>query len=409
VSLGAAALSATLLAQTARADDDSDPIAEAQEQAAATAERAAEVKTQVEKLYREAGSATQHYNAAEEAVSEQQTLVNGLLTEAAEAAEEVNEARRTLGQFATAQYRHGNASETATLLLVDDPQSFFDLSQKLDRLTGQQQLALDRFTTRQHTAAGKRDEATAALETLEERQGTLQEQKNAVQGKLATARELLAGLNEEEAAQLAELERLEREEAERRAEELRLERERKEQEERERLAREEQEREERAERERQEQAEREEAEEEAEAEQPPADPAPADPAPADPAPTDPPPADGYTAKAEKVIAFAENQLGKPYVWAATGPDTYDCSGLTQAAWREAGIELPRTTWDQVEAGTRVSRSEMLPGDLVFFYDDISHVGIYIGDGMMIHASKPGDVVKVESIDYMPFHSAVRPA
>lgn len=392
VSVGAAALSATLLAQTARADDDGDPIAEAREQAAATAERVAEVKKQVDRLYREAGSATQEYNAAKEAADEQQEVVDGLLTEAAEAAEEVNEARRTLGQFATAQYRHGNASETATLLLVDDPQSFFDLSQKLDRLTGQQQIALDRFTARSNAAAQKRAEAATALETLEERQGTLQEQKETVQGKLSDARELLAGLTEEETAQLAELERLEREEAERKAEERRLEQERREREERERREQEEQEQREREE----------EAEEEAE--EPPADPAPEDPPPADP-----PPADGYAAKAEKVLAFAEAQLGKAYVWGATGPATYDCSGLTQAAWREAGVELPRVTYDQVNFGTRVSRSEMLPGDLVFFYDDVSHVGIYIGDGQMIHASRPGDVVKVESIDYMPFHSAVRPA
>jgi cell wall-associated NlpC family hydrolase len=410
-----------MLAQTARADDDPDPVAEAQEQAAATAERVAEVKERVDRLYREAGSATQEYNAAKEATDAQQEVVNTVLGEAAQAADEVNAARRTLGQFAAAQYRHGNASETATLLLVDDPQSFFDLSYKLDRLTGQQQHALDQYTERQGAAAQKRAEATTALEELEESQGTLQEQKETVQGKLSTARELLAGLNEEETAQLAELERLEREEAERKAEERRLEREQREREEAEEAAAAAAEAErleqERLEQERLEQEQRE--QEEAEAEQPaPEDPEPEpepDPEPEpepepqpDPEP-DPGPEDGYAAKAELVLAFAEKQLGKPYVWGAAGPSTYDCSGLTQAAWREAGVDLPRVTYDQVEFGTRVSRSDMLPGDLVFFYDDVSHVGIYIGDGQMIHAPRPGDVVKVESIDYMPFHSAVRPA
>lgn len=394
--MGAAALSATLLAQTAYADDD-DSVAEAREKAAATTERVAEVKEQVDKLYREAGSATQDYNAAKEAAESQQKQVNKLLDRAAAATDEVNEARRTLGRFASAQYRHGNASETATLLLVDDPQSYFDLTYKLQRLTGQQQHALDQYTERQSSAAEKRTEATAALTELEEQQETLQTQKETVQGKLATARNLLAGLNEEETEQLAELERLEREEAERKAEERRKERERKEREEREAAERAERERQER---EAAEQEERESAEQEEVPQDPPA---------ADPPPPAADPGDEYAAKAAKVIAFAEGQLGKPYVWGATGPGSYDCSGLTQAAWREAGVQLPRVTYDQVNFGNRVSRSDMRPGDLVFFYSDVSHVGIYIGDGQMIHASRPGDVVKVESIDYMPFHSAVRPA
>ena len=112
--------------------------------------------------------------------------------------------------------------------------------------------------------------------------------------------------------------------------------------------------------------------------------------------------------ASAAIAFALEEQGKPYVWGATGPSSYDCSGLTQDAWKAAGISLPRTTWDQVKVGTKVSKSQLQPGDLVFFYDDISHVGIYSGGGKMIHAPKPGASVRYESIDYMPFHSAVRP-
>lgn len=110
-----------------------------------------------------------------------------------------------------------------------------------------------------------------------------------------------------------------------------------------------------------------------------------------------------------MLAFARAQIGKPYVWGASGPSSYDCSGLTQAAWREAGVTLPRTTWDQVEVGTRVATSDLKPGDLVFFYDDISHVGVYKGDGMMIHAPKPGANVREESIYSMPIYGSVRPA
>ncbi|MGW4165136.1 C40 family peptidase, partial [Streptomyces sp. NPDC004788] len=114
-----------------------------------------------------------------------------------------------------------------------------------------------------------------------------------------------------------------------------------------------------------------------------------------------------TGRAAAAIAFAEAQLGKPYVWGATGPSAYDCSGLTQAAWRAAGVSLPRTTYTQINAGRRVSRSELAPGDLVFFYSGISHVGLYIGGGRMIHAPRPGAPVRIAPIDEMPFAGATR--
>lgn len=114
-------------------------------------------------------------------------------------------------------------------------------------------------------------------------------------------------------------------------------------------------------------------------------------------------------RAATAVAFAYGALGKPYVWGATGPSSFDCSGLTQAAWRSAGVSLPRTTYTQINAGQRVSRSELAPGDLVFFYSGISHVGIYIGSGQMIHAPRPGAPVRVAPIDQMPFAGAARVA
>ena len=115
------------------------------------------------------------------------------------------------------------------------------------------------------------------------------------------------------------------------------------------------------------------------------------------------------ARAAQAVAFAYGALGKPYVWGATGPASFDCSGLTQAAWRSAGVSLPRTTYTQINAGQRVSRSELAPGDLVFFYSGISHVGLYIGGGQMIHAPRPGAPVRVAPIDEMPFAGATRVA
>ncbi|MFJ6010881.1 NlpC/P60 family protein [Streptomyces sp. NPDC092952] len=116
-----------------------------------------------------------------------------------------------------------------------------------------------------------------------------------------------------------------------------------------------------------------------------------------------------SARAAAAVAFAYGALGKPYVWGATGPSSFDCSGLTQAAWRSAGVSLPRTTYTQINAGRRVSRSELAPGDLVFFFSGISHVGLYIGNGQMIHAPRPGTPVRIAPIDQMPFAGATRVA
>ncbi|MEU9763108.1 NlpC/P60 family protein [Streptomyces sp. NPDC047985] len=121
------------------------------------------------------------------------------------------------------------------------------------------------------------------------------------------------------------------------------------------------------------------------------------------------PALAPNARAAEAVTFAYGALGKPYVWGATGPSSYDCSGLTQAAWRAAGVSLPRTTYTQINAGQRVSRSELAPGDLVFFYSGISHVGLYIGNGRMIHAPRPGAPIRIAPIDQMPFAGATRVA
>jgi cell wall-associated NlpC family hydrolase len=93
------------------------------------------------------------------------------------------------------------------------------------------------------------------------------------------------------------------------------------------------------------------------------------------------------------------QLGKPYAWAASGPGSFDCSGLTQFAYKAAGVNLPRTTGAQAHVGVPVSRANLQPGDLVFFYGG-GHVGIYIGNNQVVHAPTSGDVVKVTKIDYM---------
>ncbi|MFF2844993.1 NlpC/P60 family protein [Streptomyces sp. NPDC058001] len=114
-------------------------------------------------------------------------------------------------------------------------------------------------------------------------------------------------------------------------------------------------------------------------------------------------------RAAAAVSYAYAALGSPYVWGAAGPNAFDCSGLTQAAYRAAGVALPRTTYAQINAGPRVSRAQLQPGDLVFFYSGISHVGIYVGNGQMIHAPNPSAPVRLAPVDQMPFAGAARVA
>lgn len=341
-----------------------------------------EVQKKVDELYRQAGSETQRYNQAKEAAGEKRREVEQMLDDAAKRTDKLNESRRALGNYAAAQYRTGAVTPTAALLFADSPESYFDQTQLMDRMTDRQRSTIADYETERAAAAKQRAEATRKLEALTLSQKALRTSKQEVQSKLAEARELLSKLTAEEKARLAAIEREKEKEARRRAEA-------KAKEEAEARARAE------AEAERQEQ----------------------DGGTGTGTGTDPSTGTGtgssgdstYAAKAEKVLAFARAQIGKPYVWGATGPSSYDCSGLTQDAWKEAGVDLPRTTWDQVNVGQRVETKDLLPGDLVFFYDDISHVGIYIGDGKMIHAPKPGTNVREESIYYMPIYGSVRPA
>jgi cell wall-associated NlpC family hydrolase len=107
------------------------------------------------------------------------------------------------------------------------------------------------------------------------------------------------------------------------------------------------------------------------------------------------------------LRAALTQRGKPYVWGAAGPDSYDCSGLVMWAFAQEGISLPHYTGDQWNAGMHVSRADLEPGDLVFFFADISHVGLYIGNGLMVDAPSTGQVVQVQPVFWDQYVGAVR--
>ena len=119
------------------------------------------------------------------------------------------------------------------------------------------------------------------------------------------------------------------------------------------------------------------------------------------------PAAAPTATAQVAVDTALAQRGDPYVWAAAGPDSFDCSGLTQYAYAAAGVRLPHSSQMQSTMGTPVARANLQPGDLVFFYSPVSHVAMYIGNGQIVHAPTTGDVVKVTNLDYMSGYNSAR--
>lgn len=295
-----------------------------------------EVRTRVDELHRQAGTATQAYDAAAGRTAEQRALLSALMDQIAGTTQKLNEARRLLGSYAADRYRGaGGLGGTATLLLSDDPQAFFAQTHLLNRLGGREDALLTQYTRARAETAGKRREAAVVVGELERAQEELRGRKQEVQTRLSEANTLLARLTAPERARAL--------------------------------------------------------------------------APRGPAASGPLPSDAAASAAGgEAVAFARAQLGKPYVWGATGPRSYDCSGLTQAAWRAAGITLPRTTWDQVKAAPRIATKNLRPGDLVFFYADISHVGIYIGGGRMIHAPRPGTSVREDSVYYQPIYGSVRP-
>jgi cell wall-associated NlpC family hydrolase len=123
--------------------------------------------------------------------------------------------------------------------------------------------------------------------------------------------------------------------------------------------------------------------------------------------------DGYVpphtpGRAGKAVRFAYAQLGKGYQWGGSGPQAYDCSGLTSAAWRAAGVTLPHNSARQWSAVDPISRAELQPGDIVFYYADIHHVGLYVGNDRIVHAPSYGQRIRVESMTYAPVYGYGRP-
>ncbi|MFD4726092.1 NlpC/P60 family protein [Streptomyces seoulensis] len=321
----------------------------------------AQVRTQVDRLYREAEAATEKYNGAHEKAGAAQHRLNTLRDETARRQDRLNTARDALGASAAAQYREGAIAPSWQLALSSSPDRYLDDAAFAERAGHHQAQQVSRVRAQLREVERLRGAARVEAKSVRSRQAELKRQKDAVTSKLKQARQLLARLTppEREKATTGT-----------RAVPVRV------------------------------------------GGGGRSAPAPAGSGRASTGRTTAPaarPVPAPTSRASAAVAYAYRKLGSPYVWGATGPNAFDCSGLIQAAYRSAGISLPRTTYAQINAGRRVSRSQLQPGDLVFFYSGVSHVGIYVGNGRMIHAPNPSAPVRVAPIDQMPFAGATRVA
>ncbi|MET7674242.1 C40 family peptidase [Streptomyces seoulensis] len=321
----------------------------------------AQVRTQVDRLYREAEAATEKYNGAHEKAGAAQHRLNTLRDETARRQDRLNTARDALGVSAAAQYREGAIAPSWQLALSSSPDRYLDDAAFAERAGHHRAQQVSRVRAQLREVERLRGAARVEAKSVRSRQAELKRQKDAVTSKLKQARRLLARLTppEREKATTGT-----------RAVPVRV------------------------------------------GGGGRSAPAPAGSGRASTGRTTAPaarPVPASTSRASAAVAYAYRKLGSPYVWGATGPNAFDCSGLIQAAYRSAGISLPRTTYAQINAGRRVSRSQLQPGDLVFFYSGVSHVGIYVGNGRMIHAPNPSAPVRVAPIDQMPFAGATRVA
>lgn len=304
-----------------------------------------QVKAKVDRLYQEAEAATEKYNGAKEKVQAAETRLDALRDEAARRTGRLNEARDALGSIAAAQYRGGGLDPAMQLAFSDDPDHYLDGAEFAERAGARQATSVANVRRQLREIEQLRGAAHIELTSLRSRQAELKRQKKTITAKLDAARKLLSQLPAGNRAEFTENGSRASRASTGARDQL--------------------------------------------------------------TPPGGATAEAPNSRAAAAVSYAYAKLGSPYVWGATGPDAFDCSGLIQAAYRSAGVSLPRTTYSQIGAGQRVSRSELLPGDLVFFYSGISHVGLYIGNGRMIHAPNPSAPVRVAPIDEMPFAGATR--
>jgi cell wall-associated NlpC family hydrolase len=300
--------------------------------------------TRLDGLYTQAEQATEKYDAAQEHAKQLRDDLSTLQDRAAQGQQKVNRLRDELGALASQQYRDGGIDPALALLLSDDPGSYLDRASTVQRLGGRQTAQLHELQDAERVLVQQRTEAAGKLAELDHARTVLKQRKTTVQQSLGQARRLLDAMP---AAQRADYRpgMTGRASRDRGVAEV------------------------------------------------------AGGAADLPAPS---------GRASLAVAAARQMIGAPYVWGAAGPNAFDCSGLMQYAYAKAGISLPRTSQEQMNAGTRVPLDQARPGDLVIYRSDASHVGMYVGGGQVVHAPYPGARVRYDPVGMMPITAVARP-
>lgn len=313
-----------------------------------------DIRAELDGLYREAEVATEAYNTADVKATEQEKRLTSLRKDLARSESRVDDLQDLAGAAARTQYRGGNLAATGIqLLLGDNPdQALNEASQARQALRN-----LVNVSEAQKTAhaelSRQTDTAAKELRELKKSRADKAAAKQKIEGKIAAAEQIEAGLEKEQTRRLAQLEKKEAEKARSRW-------------------------------------------------------TGSDSGGGTSTGTGSSggtKASGATARA---VDFAMAQIGRPYVWGAVGPSSYDCSGLTSTAWAAAGHPIPRTSQAQWQGLTRVSLASARPGDLMIYFSDATHVGMYIGGGQIVHAPRPGRTVTTAPAASMPILGVVRP-
>jgi peptidoglycan DL-endopeptidase CwlO len=305
-----------------------------------------EAKRVVEQLRTEAAALDQQYAGVKEQIKQDQEQLKLKQADLQAQTDEVARIKLQVGQVALAQFQNRNLDTAAQLFVTPDTEGFLSQISTVQKVSENQNSVLQDYQQAQANLAALEHSAQTNLATLVEKEKQLKSLRDASDKKLAEARKVLAKLDANERSRLAE--------ADRRAT----------------------------------------ARANAAGEAASRDAARA-------------PING-SGKGVKALAYAKAQLGEPYVRNGAGPDSWDCSGLTMRAWGSVGVSLPHSSRQQFGRGRSVDRADLQLGDLVFFYSDIHHVGLYAGNGQVIHAPRPGKSVEYIKISYMPWAGAKRP-
>ncbi|MET9870915.1 NlpC/P60 family protein [Streptomyces sp. NPDC006386] len=332
----------------------------------------ARLLTDLQKLYRQAEQATEAYNATEEKLKKQRTETDRLDRALARARLSLHDSRGAAGRLARQQYQSStDISPYVRLLLARDPQHAIDQGHVIGRLARERADTIGRLTGHERRAHDLAREARKALDrqlALAERR---KKERDEVRKRLHDVEELLASLTPDQLTAVAELEKEGVTKAQKKL-----------------LA----------------SGALGDTSETSETSSKGKTGSPGSPGTAGSqnSPRRP------TAEGGRAVRYAVRQLGKPYEWGAEGPESYDCSGLTSQAWAAAGAPIPRTSQEQWKRLKRIPLPQLRPGDLVVYFPEATHVALYLGDGMVVQAPRPGAKVKVSPIAANPVLGAVRP-